>query len=229
MNTRRCLPGLILAISLMPCSSRGATDTSNLEARRKQLNQLIAEEWNYEMQESPESATVVGDYRYNDKWSDLSLAHVSVQRADLQKWLTKFQEVDATDFPEQEKLNQLLMVRNLKERIEYIDLKLFLMPVDQFNGVHLNLAVLVSFIPFETTKQYDDYLARLHKIPTVIDQEREIRATCFPARQNRDAMRCHRHSCWSGKCLRTARGAFPICSIGRRSETLTRPNHRSCR
>lgn len=174
MNTGRCLPGLIFAITLMPCLSSGAIDTANLEARRKQLNQLIAEEWQYEMQESPEYATIVGDYRYNDRWSDSSLAHVPVQRADLQKWLAKFQEVDATGFPEQEKLSQQLMVRNLKERIEYIDLKLFLMPVDQFNGAHLNLAVFVSFVPFETTKQYDDYLARLHKIPTVIDQLIEV-------------------------------------------------------
>jgi uncharacterized protein (DUF885 family) len=174
MNTGRCLPGLILAFALTPCSSREATDASNLEARRKQLNQLIAEEWEYEMRESPENATVVGDYRYNDKWSDSSLAHVPVQRADVQKWLTQFQTVDTTGFPEQEKLNQQLMVRNLKEWIEYIDLKLFLMPVDQFNGVHLNLPVFVNFIPFETTKQYDDYLARLHKIPTVVDQVIEV-------------------------------------------------------
>lgn len=174
MNTGRCLPGLILAIALMPCPSRDATDASNVEARRKQLNQLIAEEWEYELKESPERATFVGDYRYNDRWSDSSLAHVAVQRADVQNWLAKFQAVDTTGFPEQEKLNQQLMVRNLKEWIEYIDLKLFLMPVDQFNGVHLNLAVFVSFIPFETTKQYDDYLARLHKIPAVIDQVIEV-------------------------------------------------------
>lgn len=28
MNTGRCLPGLILAIALMPCPSRDATDAS---------------------------------------------------------------------------------------------------------------------------------------------------------------------------------------------------------
>jgi uncharacterized protein (DUF885 family) len=174
MNAGHCLPGLILAIALMPCPSRAASDASNLEARRKQLSQLIAEEWEYELRESPERATVVGDYRYNDSWSDSSLAHVPVQRKELEKWLSKFQAIDTTGFPEQEQLNQQLMVRNLKEWIEYIDLKLFLMPVDQFNGVHLNLAVFVSFIPFETTKHYDDYLARLHKIPTVIDQVIEV-------------------------------------------------------
>jgi uncharacterized protein (DUF885 family) len=174
MNTGRCLPELILTIALLPFPLPAVTDTSNLEARRKQLNQLIAEEWEYELKESPERATIVGDYRYNDRWRDSSLAHVAVQRTDLQEWLTKFQAIDTTGFPEQEKLNQQLMVRNLKEWIEYIDLKLFLMPVDQFSGVQLDLAVFVSLIPFETTKQYDDYLVRLHKLPTVIDQVIEV-------------------------------------------------------
>ena len=48
------------------------------------------------------------------------------------------------------------------------------MPVDQFNGAHLQLAQFVAIIPFNTTKQYDDYLARLHAIPTVLDQVTEL-------------------------------------------------------
>jgi uncharacterized protein (DUF885 family) len=151
-----------------------AGDAPNLESRRKELNQLIADEWEYEMRESPEFATAVGDYRYNDKWSDSSLAYVPKQRDALEKWVTRFEAVDTTGFPEQEKLSRMLMVRNLKERIEAIDLKLYLMPVDQFNGIHLNLATFVSFIPFTTTRQYEDYLSRLHKIPVVMDQVIEV-------------------------------------------------------
>jgi uncharacterized protein (DUF885 family) len=145
-------------------------DTGNLEARRKELNQLIADEWEYEMRESPEFATVVGDYRYNDKWSDGSLAYVPKQKADLQKWLGRFEAEDTSGFPEQEKLSQIIMVRSLKVRVEAIDLKLYLMPVDQFFGVQLSLANFVSEIPFNSTKQYEDYVARLHKLPEVIDQ-----------------------------------------------------------
>ena len=77
-------------------------------------------------------------------------------------------------FPEQEKLSQLLMVQNLKLRIEGNRLKTFEMPIDQFFGVHLFIAQMVSFSPFDTTKQYEDYLARLGKVPTLIDQIIEI-------------------------------------------------------
>src|ERR1700680_711568 len=161
MKKPRLYLGLLLAMGTIGLPARTA-DTANLEVRRKELNQLIADEWEYEMRESPEYATGVGDYRYNDKWSDASLGYVPQERAALQNWLARFEAVDTTGFPEQEKLSQIVMVRNLKERVDAIDLKLYLMPVDQFNGVQLFLANFVNYIPFHTTKQYGAYLARVH-------------------------------------------------------------------
>ena len=163
--------GLFLLLSVYPpLASPVPASPANLEARRNQLSSLLAEEWEYELRESPEKATVIGDYRFNDRWRDFSLAHVPQRRADLESWLSRFDAIDATDFPEQEKLSKLLMVRDLKMRIEGIDLKTFEMPIDQFNGWHLWIAQGVSFMPFNTTKQYEDYLTRLHGIPVVIDQ-----------------------------------------------------------
>jgi uncharacterized protein (DUF885 family) len=145
-------------------------DAQSVDDRRQQLKQLIADEWEYELKESPEQATAIGDYRYNDHWSDASLEHVSQQKQDAQNWIGRFQAFDATGFPEQEKLNRALMLRILKQRVEGIDLKTFEMPIDQFNGVHLELAQFVAAIPFDSTKHYEDYLNRLHLVPQVLDQ-----------------------------------------------------------
>ena len=164
---------LLLAV-IWPTPASRSADTASIDVQRKKLNQLLAEEWEYEMRESPESATVIGDYRYNDSWSDYSLAHVQRQRADLEQWLVRFQAIDTTGFPEQEKLNQVLMVRNLKMGVEAIDLKTYEMPIDQFFGMHLNTAQFVSFIPFNTTKQYEEYLSRLHKVSVLFDQIIEV-------------------------------------------------------
>jgi hypothetical protein len=51
--------GLFLAMGPMG-SPTSSADTANLEARRKELNQLIADEWDYEMRESPGFATIAG-------------------------------------------------------------------------------------------------------------------------------------------------------------------------
>ncbi len=144
--------------------------TPDLAARRHALDQLLDEQWQYTLRESPEFATIIGDYRYNNKLSDASLTHIEQQRKDTEAFLKRFEAIDTAGFPEQEVLNRQLMVRNLKENLEFNRLKLYLMPVDQFNGVHLAIAQFVPLIPFDTAKQYSDYISRLHQIPKVFDQ-----------------------------------------------------------
>jgi len=162
---------VVLITSLVTLPLGAAPDQSDKKA---QLKQLLADQWEYELRESPELATSIGDYRYNDRWSDSSLAHVQQQKQDLQKWLAKFQSIDSTGLDEQETVSLHLMVRNLKERIEGIELKTYLMPVDQFNGVQLELAQFPALVPTDSTKHYEDYISRLHKIPVVIDQAIEV-------------------------------------------------------
>jgi uncharacterized protein (DUF885 family) len=149
-------------------------DLKPVDDRRKELNQLLADEWEYEMRESPESATILGDYRYNDRWSDSSLAHIQQQKEDIAKWLVRFNAIDTTGFLEQEKLNQSLMIRNLKENLEGMELKTYEMPINQFFGAHLQLAQFVAVVPLDSTKHYEDYLARLHRMPLLVSQLIEV-------------------------------------------------------
>jgi uncharacterized protein (DUF885 family) len=169
MTARLCLVTLITFLVTVPLTA--APDQSDKQA---QLKQLFADQWEYELRESPELATSIGDYRYNDRWSDGSLAHVQQQKQDLQKWLAKFQSIDSTGLDEQETLSLQLMIRNLQERLEGIELKTYLMPVDQFNGLQLELAQFPALVPTDSTKHYEDYISRLHKIPVVIDQAIEV-------------------------------------------------------
>jgi uncharacterized protein (DUF885 family) len=175
VNAIRGSLGIVVGLTfLWMAGTLRSEETKSLDARRQELKKLLAEEWEYVMRENPEFATIVGDYRYNDRWSDGSLVHVEVTKKDAQKWLARFEAIDTTGFPEQEKLNQQLMVRNLRAQIESIELKLYEMPVDQFYGAHLQLAQFVANIPFNTTKQYEDYLTRLHKIPGLMTDLIEI-------------------------------------------------------
>ncbi len=160
---------LLSALILGMTSSLPAADSSSIDARREQLKKLLADEWEYEMRESPEFATMIGDYRYNDRWSDISLAHVAQKRRDLQDWLARFEAVDTKGLPEQDQLNQQLMTRRLKQEIQEIDFKNYEMPVNQFSGLHIHLPQLVPILPFDSTKHYEDYLARLRQVPRLAD------------------------------------------------------------
>jgi len=146
----------------------------DLEERRRQLETAIAEEWEYELRESPELALEIGDYRYNDRWSDYSLDHIKERRGDLAAWLSRFEAIDPTGFSEQEDLNRVLMVRNLREHLEEIELKTHEMPIDQLEGIHLLLAEYATLAPFESVEHHEQYATRLRAIPRVIAQIIEV-------------------------------------------------------
>ena len=155
---------------LMTIATAAHSQSADLATRRAALNSLLEEQWQYTLKDSPELATIIGDLRYNDRFSDASLEHVAQQTKDSEAFLKRFEAIDTTGFPEQELLNKQLMVRNLREGLEANSLKLYLMPEDQFGGVHLQLAGFVSAIPFDNTKEYEDYLARLRQVPHLLDQ-----------------------------------------------------------
>jgi uncharacterized protein (DUF885 family) len=142
----------------------------SLEARRAELNRLLADEWEYTLRTQPELATQVGDDRYNDRLSDFSDKAIADGLAHDRRALARFEAVDVTGFPEQEKLNQALMVRSLRESLDAAQFKSWEMPATQFGGVHLGYAGLPFDSPFRTVKDYEDYLSRLHQIPRVLDQ-----------------------------------------------------------
>ena len=155
-----------LAGLLAACASAPVDDTA---ARLQSLNALLAEQWEWTLKENPEFATILGDYRYNDRLSDLSLAHVQQQRQDTAAFLARFQAIDTTGFTDQDRLNQQLMVRQLGDALRAIDYRFHEMPVEQIGGAHLQLAQFVSYLPFETARHYEDYLARLNQVPKTFD------------------------------------------------------------
>ncbi len=146
------------------------TPKPTLEARRAELNRLLADEWEYTLRTQPELATQVGDNRYNDRLSDFSDKAIADDLEHTRQALTRFEAVDVAGFPEQEKLNRALMLRSLHETLDSARFKDWEMPATQFGGIHLGYASLPFDSPFRNVKDYEDYLSRLHQIPRVLEQ-----------------------------------------------------------
>jgi uncharacterized protein (DUF885 family) len=160
---RRLLSFLVILMAAVSYAADAAKP--DLEARRKALNDLLAEQWEYTLQTNPEFASILGDRRWNDKSSDQSLAAVQKDLEKTREFLARFEAIDTAGFPEQEALNKTLMVRNLRENLEGAKFKGWEMPVAQNYGLYLQAPQLVSYLPFETVKDYEDYVARLRNLP----------------------------------------------------------------
>ena len=167
----RVLVCLLAVALLVPAAAVAAANPpADLEARRKALNDLLHEQWEYTMRTSPLYASILGDKRYNDKLDDFSQAAIDADLEQSRRFLVRFEAIDTTGFPEQEALNKQLMVRDLKMGLEGARFKPWEMPVSQQNGIHIEAPQLVSLLSFENVKDYEDYITRLKLLPVLFEQ-----------------------------------------------------------
>jgi len=166
----RFLICLLAVAMLIPAAVAAANPPADLEARRKALNDLLHERWEYTMRTSPLYASILGDKRFNDKLDDFSQQAIDDDLEQTRLFLSRFEAIDTAGFPEQEALNKQLMVRDLKMALEGARFKPWEMPVNQSSGIHIDAPQLVSVLSFENAKDYEDYITRLKLLPVLFDQ-----------------------------------------------------------
>jgi len=160
----------VTLLVFLSASLFAADPVADLDSRRQALNDLLNEHWEYTMRHSPIAASFVGDKRYNDQLDDFSQDAIDAHLARERQFLARFEAIDTTGFPDQEVLNKRLMVRDLEIDLEGARFKPWEMPVDQQSGVQIDLPELINILPFDTLKDYEDYVARLKLYPRLINQ-----------------------------------------------------------
>ena len=139
-------------------------------SQSSQLQSLFHEEWEYELRTSPQSATFLGDNRFNDRLDDYSAQAQLADAEERRKFLSRFEALNANGLSPQDALSLQLMIRNLRQAVEGVQFKDWEMPVNQMNGAHLELVEMPTLVPLNDTHDYDNYLSRLRQIPRVLDQ-----------------------------------------------------------
>jgi uncharacterized protein (DUF885 family) len=160
------LAAALLGICAIGCHRAPANQQSN----NKQLDSLLAQEWDFEMQTNPETASLYGDTRYNSRLSDYSPERFRNDIARQRVFLRRFEAIDSSRLAAQDALSRTLMIGRLRDQLEEGRFKNWEMPLDQMNGLHLFYAELPGMLAFKTVRDYEDYLARLHQIPRVMEQ-----------------------------------------------------------
>lgn len=129
--------------------------------------------WEYTLKTRPELATIYGDNRYNDQVSDWSPQFFTADIEKKRQFLVRFEAIGTNGLSEQQQLTKALAERKLKEDIEESQFKPWEIVENQMYGPHLNYASMHNTMPFKTVKDYENYIARLHKLPHVFDEVSE--------------------------------------------------------
>jgi uncharacterized protein (DUF885 family) len=165
---------LLLALCCFAIEASYGAAPDSVESRVAAQNSLFEEYYQSELRAHPERATAFGDYRYNDRLDEYSLAAINGQHASDQGFLKRLESIPTDGLPEQDTLSHGVLRSTLRQRIENYGFKEYEMPVNQMDGPHLRLADLPLAVPFDSVKRYEDYIARLHQIPRVFSQTEEV-------------------------------------------------------
>jgi uncharacterized protein (DUF885 family) len=165
-------PNLIVLalIFIALATSFGAAQNLPVTSRVKTLNTIFSDYWEDHLRHEPEFASSIGDTRYNDQLSDYSVQAYNDSLARGRAFLTQLTEVDTTGMSTEEQLSKDLLVRQLIQNQQEARFRPWEMPVTQFDGLQVDLPQLVPQLTFNTVKDYDDYIARLKKVPLAFQQ-----------------------------------------------------------
>ena len=161
---------LALAPSMRAQLPLAASASAPVEDRRKALNSLFQDYWEDRLKHDPEFASSLGDKRYNDQISDYTVKAANDKLAREMNFMLQLAAIDPAGFSEQETTSRDLLLRKFADDQEGAEFKEWEMPVNQMTGIQTTYPQLAAQLSFTAVKDYDDWIARLHAIPTAFEQ-----------------------------------------------------------
>ena len=158
---------LLLAMALCAATNPALADAG------EDFHALLDEVWEWRLENNPMMASRQGDRRFNTEWRDRSLAGIEQRHIDSREFLRRVYAIDKTQLSETDQLNYELFRRSLQQSVDAHQFNGHLMPFNQRGGVQ-NLDSNAAYLRFETASDYEDWLERMGKIDTVIEQTIEV-------------------------------------------------------
>jgi uncharacterized protein (DUF885 family) len=166
---RALLLGLVVS-----CHAPSSRTASANDAPRR-LHALFAEEWQYDLKESPIWSSELGDLRWADRWDDVSLAAQKRHEAHDKEVLAKISAIPRDALSHEDAISYDLFRHKYETAVEAQPFHLYLFPINQRNGIQ-SIDDLADALPFAKPKDFEDWNARLERFGTYMDQTIELLA-----------------------------------------------------
>ena len=155
--------GAIIAMGLLNTPASG-------QSADAELNTLIDQIWNYRLDESPLMATYVGDHRANDRLDSMRLEDIERRAKQTEQFLKQLQAIDRDKLSSDARANYSMIGRELRNSLAEHRFRTYLMPIDSRSGFHVAFPDLANQVPLVTTKDFENYIARLNDFSRYTDE-----------------------------------------------------------
>ena len=130
---------------------------------------LLDEFWESQMANFPTFASSLGDRRFNEQWTDQSINAIDDRQAERREFLRRLYAIDSKALSASNQLNYELFRRDLQSDVDSHQFKGYLIPFSHRGGVQ-TLNQISSRLRFTTVQDYEDWLVRMSKIDSVVEQ-----------------------------------------------------------
>lgn len=174
----------LLILGLSSTASAGyQDDIKTLTARMQELSgaetglsdserfeELIDMTYDYTMLSHPEFATLLGDPRGQDRWTDNSEESTRQREQDAKTLLAALENIDRDTLTSTEQINYDLLYDSQVREIEGQQFPNEFMPLNQMGGVQQDIAQMMAITQPKNAADYANMIARLEKTPAVVEQ-----------------------------------------------------------
>jgi uncharacterized protein (DUF885 family) len=159
----------VVVVALLFSAFSIVSSAQNKTGATKQLYDLFDAEWELGLKESPTFASFLGDKRYNDRWTDASIAAIERRNRRRVETLAALKRINRNELSVSDKLNYDLFQKDYEEGIEASRFKRYLLPITQQGGIQ-TIDEITQLMTFETVKDYEDWIARINAFPALMEQ-----------------------------------------------------------
>jgi uncharacterized protein (DUF885 family) len=155
---------LIPFLMLIAAVARAAEPAAELKA-------LLDEAWEFELREDPVRGMEVDDHRYDDRLPQVAPADFDRRGAFWKAALARLAHIDREALTETDRVSADMFRRDAEGELASLDFRTWRMPLNAEGGFHSGFARLPASTRFTTTRDYENYIARLEAFPAHSQQQ----------------------------------------------------------
>ncbi len=154
----------LLPLLAAACAAPASTSSEKLHG-------LFDKEWQARLRESPLLATSVGVHDFDDRLPSRRLEDLEGLKAADQAFLDELHAIPRETLSKSDRISYSMFERQLNNRISDRDFGGDFLTINADSGFHSSMARLADEVPLQTTRDYENYIARLREIPRYFSEQ----------------------------------------------------------
>ena len=141
----------------------------------RQLAALFEEDWQWSLRNHPESATALGDHRFDDRWTDNSANAIALRDAHAREMLARVQRIPRSRLTGVDRASSEVFTYRQRMQVEAQRFPVLRTRVlSAMDGVHLDFNQVIRDMPLRTEADVRKLLARIAAYPLRVRQDIEL-------------------------------------------------------